>query len=97
MLYQQVMAGGPAFLHGEANLTVRLCYVNFDGKSWSQYNTLRVFPGFSTSRETEKFSRNPEKFSGKFPELDCLTTRERHFFQIASFLIQLSKHFLMLF
>ncbi|XP_076819770.1 aspartate/prephenate aminotransferase-like [Clavelina lepadiformis] len=26
-----VMAGGPAYLHGDEDLTVRLCYVNFDG------------------------------------------------------------------
>jgi len=27
------MAGGPAFLHDEKDLTMRLCYVNFDGKN----------------------------------------------------------------
>ena len=34
------MAGGPAFLHDEKKLTVRLCYVNFNGMFFISVSTL---------------------------------------------------------
>ena len=32
ILFPQLMAGGPAFLRPEDELTTRLCYVDFDGE-----------------------------------------------------------------
>jgi len=34
------MSGGPAFLHGVEELTVRLCYVNFDGEYSTDFSLM---------------------------------------------------------